>query len=146
MKPSQTSHLSLLSMKSSKRLFQSSTQACQSIFFQNQKGFNCSSLFQVSKLPFQRTAIAILPFALIPLRFSSIGIILLNLSFSFSLSTCSSCFTFYFNILIYILWTVLVFIKFYTNSAGLFFRLVECNRSLIILIMEFIHIFQYGAI
>ena len=42
--------------------------------------------------------------------------------------------------------TVLVFIKFYTNSPGLLFRLMESNRSLIILIIEFIHIFQYGAI
>ena len=39
---------------------------------------------------------------------------------------------------------VLVFIKFYTNS--IFFRLVGSNRSLIILIMEFIHIFHYGTI
>ena len=53
---------------------------------------------------------------------------------------------FYFNILIYILLTVLVFKKFYTNSAGLLFRLMESNRSLIILLIEFIHILQYGAI
>ena len=42
--------------------------------------------------------------------------------------------------------TVLVFIKFYTNSAGLLFRLMESNRSLINLIIEFIHIFQFGAV
>ena len=51
-----------------------------------------------------------------------------------------------FNILIYIILTVLVFIKFYTNSVGLLLRLMESNRSLIILIMEITHIFQYGAI
>ena len=44
--PSQTSHLSPFPIKSSKRLFQSSTQACQSIFSQNLV-FNSASLFQV---------------------------------------------------------------------------------------------------
>ena len=39
-----------------------------------------------------------------------------------------------------------MFSKLYTNSAGFLFRLVESNRSLIILDMEFIHIFQYGEI
>ena len=41
---------------------------------------------------------------------------------------------------------VLVFVKFYTNSAGFLFRLVESNRCVIILIMGLIHIFQYGVI
>ena len=39
-----------------------------------------------------------------------------------------------------------IFLKLYTNSAGFLLRLVESNRSLIILNMEFIHIFQYGEI
>ena len=52
----QTSHLSPLSIKYSKHLFQSSTQACQAIFYQNQKMFNSASLFQVSELSFQRNA------------------------------------------------------------------------------------------
>ena len=50
--PPQTSHLSPFSIKSSRRLFQPSTQACRSIFSQNQKMFNSASLFQVSELPF----------------------------------------------------------------------------------------------
>ena len=41
--PPQTSHLSPFPIKSSRRLFQSSTQACQSIFSQNQKVFNSAS-------------------------------------------------------------------------------------------------------
>ena len=81
-----------------------------------------------------------------PLRSSVICIFLLNVLFSFILLTGSSCFILNFNILIYILWTILVFIKFYTNSARLLFGLMESNRSLIILIIEFMHIFQYGVI
>ena len=88
---------------------------------------------------------ATLPFTIIPLRSSAICIFLLNLLFSFILLTCSSCFILNFNILIYIRLTVLVFINFYTNSAGFLFRLMESNMSLIILILEFIHIFQFGA-
>ena len=34
---------------------------------------------------------------------------------------------------------------FYTNSAGLFFRLMETNRCLIYLITDFIHVFQNGV-
>ena len=52
--PFRTSHLLALPVKSSKRLFQSSTQACQSIFSQNQKVLNSASLFEVSEVPFQR--------------------------------------------------------------------------------------------
>ena len=138
--PPQTSHLSPFPIKSSKHLFQSSTQTCQSVFSQNQKVFNSASLFQVSELPFQCNATATLPFIIILLRSSAICIFLRNLLFSFILLTCSSCFILNFNILLYILLTVLVFIKLYTNSAGLLFRLMESNRSLIILIIEFIHI------
>ena len=68
--PPQTSHLLPFSIKSSRRLFQSSTQACQSIISQNQKVFNSDSLFsllEVSKLPFQLNATAALPFTIIPL-------------------------------------------------------------------------------
>ena len=147
--PPQTSHLSPFSIKSSRRLFQSSTQACQSIISQNQKVFNSASLFsllEVSELPFQLNATATLPFTIIPLRSSAICIFMLNLLFSFILLTCSFCFILNFNILIYILFTVLVFTTFYTNSAGLLFILMENNRSLIYLITEFIHIFQNGAI
>ena len=143
----QTSHHSPFPIKFRRRLFQSSTRACQSnFFFQNQKVFNSASLFQVSELLFQRNATTTLPFTIIPLRSSAICIFLLNLLFSFILLTCSSCFILNFNILIYILLTVLVFIKFYTDSAGILLRLMESNRSLIILITEFIRIFQYGAI
>ena len=71
---------------------------------------------------------------------------MLNLLFSLILLTCSFCFILNFNILIYILFTVLVFTTFYTNSAGLLFILMENNRSLIYLITEFIYIFQNGAI
>ena len=144
--PPQTSHLLPFPIKSSRLLFQSSTQTCQSIFSQNKKVFNSASLFHVSELPFQCNATATLPFTIIPLRPSAICVFLLNLLFSFILLTCSSCFILNFNILIYILLAVLVFIKFYTNSTGLLFRLMESNRSLIILIIEFIHILQYGAI
>ena len=144
--PPQKSHLSPFPIKSSRHLFQSSTQTFQSIFSQNQKVFNSTSLFQVSELPFQCNAVATLLFTIIPLRSSAICIFLLNLIFSFILLTCSSCFILNFNILIYILLTVLVFIKCYTNSAGLLFRLMESNRSLIIFIIEFIHILQHGAI
>ena len=56
------------------------------------------------------------------------------------------CFSLKFKTLIYIPLTVLVSVMFYANSAGVLFRLVQSNRSLIILIMEFIHIFQYGEI
>ena len=51
-----------------------------------------------------------------------------------------------FNVLIYILFTALVFRTFYTNSAGFLFIVMENNRSLVYLITEFIHIFQNGAI
>ena len=51
-----------------------------------------------------------------------------------------------FNILTNIILTVLAFTKLHTNSAGLLLRLMENKSSLIILIMEFIHIFQYSAI
>ena len=123
--PPQTSHLSPFPIKSSRQFFHSSTQTCQSNFSQNQKVFHSASLFQVSELPFQCNATATLPFTIIPLRSSAICIFLLNLLFSFILLTCSSCFILNFNILVYILLTVLVFIKFYTNSAGLLFRLME---------------------
>ena len=43
--PPQTCHLSPFSIKSSRRLFQSSTKACQSIISRNQKVFNSASLF-----------------------------------------------------------------------------------------------------
>ena len=69
----QTSQLLPFSIKSSRRLFQSSTQACQSVISQNQKVFNSASLFsllEVSELPFQLNATAILPFTIIPLRSS----------------------------------------------------------------------------
>ena len=107
---------------------------------------NSASLFQVSELPFQLNATTTLPFTIIPLRSSAIFIFLLNLLFSFILLTCSFCFISNFNISVYILFTVLVFIIFYTDSAGLLFRLMESSRSLIYLIAEFIHIFQYCAI
>ena len=132
--------------KSSRRLFQSSTQDGQSIISQNQKVFNSASLFEVSELPFQLNATATLPFTIIPLRSSAICIFMLNLLFSFILLTCSFCFILNFNILIYILFTALVFTTFYTNSAGLLFILIENNRYLIYLITEFIHVFQNGAI
>ena len=77
--PPQTSHLSPFSIKSSRRLFQSSTQACQSIISQNQKVFNSASLFEVSEFPFQLNATATVPFTIIPLRSSAICIFLLNL-------------------------------------------------------------------
>ena len=76
----------------------------------------------------------------------TIFIFLLNVLFSFTLLTCWFCLILNFNILMYILFTVLVFLKFYTNSAGLLFRFMESNRSMINLITEFINIFQYGAI
>ena len=142
--PPQTSHFSPFSFKSSRHLFQSSTQACQSIISQNQV-FNSASLFEVSELLFQLNATATLPFTIIPLRSSAICIFLLNLLYSFILLTCSFCFILNFNILIYILFTALVFTTFYTNSAVLLFIFVE-NMSLIYLITEFIHIFQNGAI
>ena len=72
--PSQTSHLSSLPIKSSKRFFQSSTQACQATFSQNQKVFNFASLLQVSELLFQCNATAALPITIIPLRSSVICI------------------------------------------------------------------------
>ena len=143
--PPQTSHLLPFPIKSRKHLFQSSTQVDQSSFSQNQRVFNSASLFQVSELPFQRNATATLPFTIIPLKSSAIYIFLLNLLFNFILLTCSSCFILNFNVLIYILLKVLIFIKLYTNSTGLLFRLMESNRSLIILIIEFIYIFQYDA-
>ena len=65
---------------------------------------------------------------------------------SFILLTCSLCFILNFNILIYILFTALVFTTLYTNSAELLFIVIENNWSLIYLITEFIHIFQNGAI
>ena len=71
---------------------------------------------------------------------------LLTLLFSSILLTCSSCSILNCKIVIHILLTVLVSIKFYTNSAGFVFRLKESNRPLITLIIEFIHIFQYDAI
>ena len=147
--PPQTSHLSLFSIKSSRRLFQSSTQACQSIVSRNQKLFNSASLFslfEVSEVPFQLNATATLPFTIIPLTYLAICVFMLNLLFSFILLTCSFCFILNFNILIYILFTILVFTTFYTNSARLLFILMENNRSLIYLITEFIHIFRNGAI
>ena len=147
--PPQTSHLLLFSIKSSRRLFQSSTQACQSIISQNQKVLNSASLFsllEISELPFQLNATAALPFTITPLRSSAICIFMLNLLFSFILLTCSFYFILNFNILIYILSTVLVFTTFYTNSAGLLFMLMENNMSLMYLITEVIHIFQNGAI
>ena len=49
-----------------------------------------------------------------------------------------------FNILIYSFYGF-SFHKIYTNSAGLLFRLIESNSSLINLIRELIYIFQYGA-
>ena len=113
--PPQTSHLSSFPIKSSRHLFQSSTQTCRSIFFQNQKVFNSASSFQVSELLFQCNATATLPFTIIQLRSSAIRIFLLNLLFSFILLTSSSRFILNFNILMYILLTVLVFIKFYTS-------------------------------
>ena len=57
--PPQASHLLPFSIKSCRRLFQSSTQACQSIISQDQKVFNSaslSSLFAGSELPFQLNA------------------------------------------------------------------------------------------
>ena len=69
-----------------------------------------------------------------------------NLLFSSILLTCSSCSILNCKIVIYILLTVLVLLKFFTNSAGFVFRLEESNRPLITLIIEFIHIFQYDAI
>ena len=59
-------HLFLI--KSSKHLFQSSTQDCQSTFSHNQKVFNSASSFQVSKLPFQHNVTTKLPVIVIPLR------------------------------------------------------------------------------
>ena len=79
--PPQTSHLSLFSIKFSRRLFQSSTQACQSIISQHQKVFNSASLFsllEVSELPFQLNATATLPFTIIPLRSLAMCIFMLN--------------------------------------------------------------------
>ena len=110
--------------------------------------FNSAFLLslEVSELQFQLNVTATLPFTIIPLRSSAICIFMLNLLFSFILLTCSFCFILNFNILIYILFTVLVFTTFYTNSAGLLFILMENNRSLIYLITEFIHIFRNGAI
>ena len=143
--PPQTSHLSPFLVKSIRCLFQSSTQACQSILSQNQKVFTSASLLEVSELLFQLNATATLPFNIIPLRSSAICIFMVNLLFSFILLTCSFCFILNFNILIYILFTVLVFTTFYTNSAGLLFILMEKNRSLMYLITEFIHVFQNGA-
>ena len=143
--PSQTSHLSPLPIKSNKHLFWSSTQACQSISSQNQV-FNSTSLFQVSELPFQCNATATLTFTIILLRSSAVCIFMLNHLFNFILLTCSSCLILNFNILIYILLTVSVFIKIHTKSAGFLFRLMEIDRSLIILILEFILIFQYSVI
>ena len=90
------SHLLPVSIKSSRRLFKSSTQACQSNFFQNQKVFSFVSLFQVRESPIQRNAAATLPFTIIPLRSSAICIFLLNL-----LLTRSSHFILNFNILTY---------------------------------------------
>ena len=90
--PPQTSHLSPFPIKSSRHLFQSSTQTCQSFFSQIQRVLNSASLFQVSELPFQCNATATLPFTIIPLRSLAICIFLLNLLFSFILLTCSSCF------------------------------------------------------
>ena len=69
-----------------------------------------------------------------------------NLLFSSILLTCSSCSILNCKIVIYILLTVLVLLKFFTNSTGFVFRLEESNRPLITLIIEFIHIFQYDAI
>ena len=77
--PPQKSHCSPFSTKSSRCLFQSSTQACQSIISQNQTVFNSASLFEVSEFPFQLNATATLPFTKIPLRSSAICIFLLNL-------------------------------------------------------------------
>ena len=122
--------------------------------------FNSTSLFQDSELPFQPSIFesllssstflfqryGTLLFTIIPLRSSAICIFLLNLLFIFILLTCSSCFIFNFNILTYILLTVLVSIQLYTNSAGLLFRLIKSNRSLKILIIEFIDVLQYGSI
>ena len=110
--------------------------------------FNSAFLLslEVSELPFQLNVTATLPFTIIPLRSSAICIFMLNLLFSFILLTCSFCFILNFNILIYILFTVLVFATFYSNSAGLLFILMENNRSLIYLVTEFIHIFRNGAI
>ena len=130
--PPQTSHLSPFSIKSSRRIFESSAQACQSIISQNQKVFNSATLFsllEVSELPFQLNATATLPFTIIPLRSSAYCIFMLNLLFNFILLTCPFCFIFNFNILIYIFFTVLVFATFYINSASsssyIFFKMVR---------------------
>ena len=69
----------------------------------------------------------------IPLKSSAICIFLLNLLYSFISLTCSSCFILNFNIFIHIILIVLVFMKFYTNSAGFLLLLMERNKSLIIL-------------
>ena len=142
--PPQTSHLPI---KSSQHLFQFSTQVCQSFFSQNQRVLNSASLFEVSELSFQRPATP----TNITFHHNSIHILsnlylLLNPLFSFILITSSSCFFMIFNILTNIILTVLAFTKLHTNSAGLLFRLMENKSFLIILIMEFIHIFQYSAI
>ena len=141
---SQTSHLLRLPLKFSKHLVKSFASACQSTFSQNQKVFYSASLFQVFELPFQGNATATLPFTTIPSRSSGICMFLLNFLFSFILLTFLSCFIL--NLMIHILLTVLVVIKFYTNTAGFLFRLVDGNRSLITLIMELINTFQYGAL
>ena len=71
--PPRTSHFLPFPIKSSKSLFQSSNQSCQSIFSQNQKAlFNAASLFQVSELLFQCNATATLPFTIGPLRSSTV--------------------------------------------------------------------------
>ena len=146
--PPQTTYLLTFLIKSSRHLFQSSTQACQSIISQNQKELNSASLFsllEVSELPSQLNATVTVPFTIIPLRSSAICIFVLSFLFSFILLTCSICFILNFNILIYILFTVLVFATFYTNSAGLLFILMENNRSLMYLITEFMHVLQNGG-
>ena len=99
--PSQTSHLLPFSIKSSKRLFQSSTQACEALFSQNKKVLNSGSLFQVSELPLQRNTKVTLPFTVIPLRSSAICIFFIFfLVFNFILLTCPYCFILNFNILL----------------------------------------------
>ena len=127
--PSWTPHFSPLVLKSSNRLFQSSTPTSQSFFSLNQNIFVSTSLFQVSELPFQRNVTATLSFAIFPWRSSTICMFLLNSLFSLILLTCLYYLILNFKVFIYILPTVLVFIKFCANSAGVLFRLIESNRS-----------------
>ena len=68
-----------------------------------------------------------------------------NLLLSFILLKFSFYLIFSFKILIYIFSTVLVFIRFFTKSALCLFKFLESNKSLIILVVGPIRIFQHNA-